>query len=203
MPGTKASEAIRREQILNAAYRVAVRRGLQGTRIQEVAARAGVSHGLVLFYFKSKRGLLLAVLDRLLATTTILHVGEDIRMIASPIESLLALLRQEMDRLSSEPQRIRLTFDYWTAGIRDREIRLKMRTEFQRYRDAFFPLASDVLARDPERFHGVTPMGLAAVSVSFIKGCAIQAMLDPAFDIAQHLLAAENLLQFMHGAAVA
>jgi len=199
MPGAKESEAARRAQILHAAYLVAARRGLQGTTIHEVAERAGVSHGLVLFYFKSKRGLLLRVLDWLLATTTILHVGDDIRRLASPLDRLLALLRQEMDRLSSEPKRIRLTFDYWTMGIRDRQIRLKMRTEFRRYRDAFFPLAADVLTRSPESFGGVTPMGLAGVAVSFIKGCAIQAMLDPDFDAAQYLVAAENLLQIGHG----
>ena len=203
MPGPKESEAARRAQILVAAYAVAARHGLQCTTIHEVAVRAGVSHGLVLFYFKSKRGLLLGVLDWLLATTTILHVGDAIRRIASPLDQLLALLRQEMDRLSSEPKRIRLTFDYWTMGIRDREIRLKMRAEFRRYRDAFSPLAADVLARDPERFVGVTPMGLAGVAVSFIKGCAIQAMLDPDFDSAQYMIAAENLLQIVHGEPVA
>ncbi len=198
MPGTKASESTRREQILSAAYAVAARRGLQGTRIQEVAEHAGVSHGLVLFYFKSKRGLLLALLDWLLATTTVLHVGRDIIRLRSPAARLQALLRQEMNRLSNEPVRIRLTFDFWTAGIRDAEIRLKMQQELQRYRDAFRPLATSVLAGDPVQFRGVTADGLAAVSVSVIKGCAVQAMIDPEhFDIRQFLAATESLMALM------
>ena len=129
--------AVRREQILAAAYGVAAERGLDGTRIGEVASRAGVSHGLVLFHFKSKRGLLLALLDWILESTTVLHHRADILALDSPFDQLRALLRQEMNRLSSEPQRTRLTFDYWIAGVRDAAIRSKMRTEFARYRAAF------------------------------------------------------------------
>ncbi|MBI3568402.1 MAG: TetR/AcrR family transcriptional regulator [Gemmatimonadetes bacterium] len=195
MPGTKEPQAERRRQILAAAYRVAAERGLTGLRIGEIAARAGVSHGLVLFHFKSKRGLLLALLDWLLASTTVLHVGPDILALESPFDQLRALLRQEMDRLSSEPQRTRLTFDFWSASIRDATIRSKMRTEFDRYRAAFRPLADAVIAAHPARFRGVTGAALAAVSVSFIKGCAVQSMIAVGqFDIAEYLVAAERLI---------
>src|SRR5437870_2808401 len=49
----------RRIQILDAAARVIVRRGLADTRITDIAEAAGTSPGLVLYYFASK--------DRLLA----------------------------------------------------------------------------------------------------------------------------------------
>lgn len=194
MPGTKASESERRDQIISAAYKVAAREGLDGTTILQVAAEANLSPGLVMFHFKTKRRLLIALLDWLVATTTVLHVSEDIEQIASPHEQLVAVLRQEMQRLSSEPLRIRLMFDYFTAGIREADVRETMRAEFDRYREAFRPITAAVLQADPERFPGVTPEGLAAVSVSFIKGCAVQSMLDPAFDIAQYLAAAEGLM---------
>jgi len=196
MPGAKVPQPVRRKQILTAAYRVAAERGLTGTRIGEVATRAGVSHGLVLFHFKSKRGLLLALLDWLLESTTVLHLGPDILALSSPFDQLRVLLRQEMNRLSSEPQRTRLTFDYWSASVRDATIRSKMRTEFARYRAAFRPVAEAVIAANPVRFRGVTAAGLAAVSVSFIKGCAVQSMVDhDHFDIAEFLGAAEHLIQ--------
>jgi len=56
-------------------------------------------------------------------------------------------------------------------------------------------MAEEALIAEPERFPGVTPDGLAAVAVSFIKGCAVQSMIDPEqFDIAEYLVAAEGLL---------
>lgn len=194
MPGTRAPEAARREQILAAAYEVAAREGLEGTTIIAVATAANLSPGLVMFHFKSKRQLILALLDWLLATTTALHIGDDIARLRSPVDRLVALLRQEMGRLASEPLRVRLTFDFWSTSIRDAECRDRLRAEFDRYRDAFRPLAVAVLQEDPQRFHGVTADGLAAVAVSFIKGCAVQSMIDPTFDITQYLAAAEGLM---------
>lgn len=194
MPGTKAPEAERRDQIIVAAYAVAAREGLDGTTILQVAAEANLSPGLVMFHFKTKHKLLLALLQWLVSSTTVLHVSDEILSMPSPHDQLVAVLRQEMKRLSSEPLRIRLMFDYFTAGIRDEEVRETMRVEFDRYREAFRPITAAVLQAEPARFPGVTAAGLAAVSVSFIKGCAVQSMIDANFDIAQYLVAAEGLL---------
>jgi AcrR family transcriptional regulator len=195
VPGTKAPEAERREQILAAAYKVAAQEGLDGTTVIQVAAAANLSPGSVMFHFKTKRLLLRELLSWLVASTTVLKVGEDIARLASPHDQLVALLRQEMHRLSSEPLRMRLMFDFWCAGIRDVDVRETLRLEFDQYRNAFRSIADAVLRADPDQFRGVTPDGLAAVSVSFIKGCAVQSMIDPdGFDITTYLSAAEGLL---------
>ncbi len=179
MPGRKASEETRRTQILHAAYEIAARGGLDALTVRQAAERARLSVGLVLFHFKTKDALIIAVLDHVLATTTVLHMTPDIAAISSPRERLLALLRREMRRLSSEPRRIRLFFDFWALGFTNRRIRAKMQAELDRYRAAFRPMAEEVLRAEPTRFAGVTAQGLAAVSVSFIKGCAVQSMIDP------------------------
>jgi len=194
VPGRKASEEARRHQILGAAYEMATQYGLEALTVRSVAQRAGLSTGLVLFHFTTKDRLVVAVLDHLLATTTVLHVTDDIRQIASPRDRLLALLRREMRRLSSEPGRIRLFFDFWELGFRQRRVRAKMRAELGRYREAFRPIAEEVLRTQPARFAGVTAEGLAAVSVSVIKGCAVQSMIDPSgVDIDQFLAATQGL----------
>ncbi|MCB0638511.1 MAG: TetR family transcriptional regulator C-terminal domain-containing protein [Lewinella sp.] len=180
---------------MNATFDLVAHRGLGGLTIRSVAERAGLSSGLVLFHFSSKGRLLHDVLDQLLQTTAVLHIGPEIAGIDDPLRRLVALLRQEMNRLTSDPKHIRAFFEFWIAGLKQPEIRAKMRQELARYREAFRPMAEDVLAAEPVRFAGVSAEGLAAVSVSFIKGCAVQAMIDPKqFDIAQYLLAAEGLL---------
>jgi hypothetical protein len=41
----------------------------------------------------------------------------------------------------------------------------------------------------------VTPEGLTAVAVSFINGCAVQAMIDPDhFDVEEYLAAVQGIL---------
>ena len=199
MPGRKASEATRRQQILHAAYDVASNERLDALTIRNVAQRAGLSVGLILFHFRTKDELVLAVLDHLLATTTVLHVTPDIRQIASPRDRLLALLRREMLRLSSEPHRTRLFFEFWELGLKQRRVRARLRRELHRYREAFRPIAEEVLRAAPARFAGVTADGLAAVSVSFIKGCAVQSMIDPAnLNIDEFIAATQGLFGAAH-----
>ena len=195
MPGSKAPEEERRRQILAAAYRVAGRQGLAETTILQVAAAAGVSPGLIIFHFKNRRELLLALLEELLATTTVLRADVVEAPSATPEAKLLSVLRQEIQRLTSEPVRIRLTFDYWMAGVRDVETRKRLKAEFARYREAFRPLAEAVLLAHPERFPHVTADGMAGLSVSLIKGCAVQSMIDPEhFDVDEYFTAAVGLL---------
>lgn len=195
MPGRKASEAIRREQILLAACAVAAQQGLKGLTVRQVGAEAGLSTGLVFWHFETKRQLLVALLDWLLETTAVLRIGPEIAAIVRPLDRLLALLRQEMNRLSREPWRMKLFFEFWVVGGHDATIGRKLRAELARYRAAFRPIADEVLEAEPERFPHVTADGLAGVAVSFIKGSAVQAMLDPRhFDIREYLVAAEGLL---------
>jgi TetR/AcrR family transcriptional regulator, transcriptional repressor of bet genes len=195
MPGRKASEEARRTQIIEATYQVASRYGLEGVTVRLVAEKAGLSVGLIHFHFTSKDHLVVALLDWLLATTTVLHIGPDINRVDAPLDRLLALLRQEMNRLSEEPRRIRLFFEFWAAGARHQKIGARMRAELARYREAFRDIAKEVLDAEPERFCKVTQDGLAAVAVSFIKGCAVQSMIDPdGFNVVEYLAAAEALI---------
>ncbi len=65
--GAKQSEQQRRESILAAAAEVAGRSGLEAVNARAVASTAGLSHGLVYFYFDTKEGLLRGLLDRVMA----------------------------------------------------------------------------------------------------------------------------------------
>jgi AcrR family transcriptional regulator len=194
MPGTKVAEAVRREQIVAAAYALAVRGGLHAVTIRDVARKGDMSAGLIIFHYQTKSRLLLALLDSVLAKTTALTLGPEIARIPNSIDRLVALLRQEMARLSGEPQRNRLFFEFWSAGLWNRAIRVRIQRELDRYREAFRPMAQAAIAADPNRFAGVATADLAAVAVSFIKGCAVQSMVEPHLDIDGFLRAAESLL---------
>jgi TetR/AcrR family transcriptional repressor of bet genes len=195
MPGQKASEATRRQQILKAAHDVALRQGIDGVTVRAVAARARLSHGLVLFHFKRKDQLVSALLDQVLETTLSLRVDESVLLIQDPRERLRALLRQEVNRHSRDTRQFRLFLEYWALGTRHTLIRAKISAELDRYRAAFRTLAEQVLQAEPRRFAGVTPEGLASVAVSFINGCAVQAMIDPEhFDVGEYLATVQGIL---------
>src|SRR3954463_15480126 len=110
-------------------------------------------------------------------------------------ESLGAALRQEADRLIRDSRQVRLFLEYWAVGTRHPGIRAKISAELERYRDSFRRLTEEVLAAEPSRFMGVSSKGLTAVAVSFVNGCAVQAMIDPArFDVEKYLAALRAML---------
>jgi TetR/AcrR family transcriptional repressor of bet genes len=196
MPGPRAPEAARREQILNAAYHVALRAGIDGVTLRAVAAEAKLSHGLVVFYFKHKDRLIGALLDRVLATTAMLHVSEDVARIPQASERLGGLLRQELGRLSRDPRGLRLFFEYWALGVRQTAIRRRIGAALERYRAAFRAMAEELLPTEASHGTDVTPDALAAVAVSLINGCAVQAMIDPHhFDTRAYLAAVQGLIE--------
>ena len=179
MPGQKETQATRREQILEAAYEVALRRGIDGLTVRAVAARARLSHSLILFHFKRKDQLGLALLDRVLAGTLSVTAGNEIRTIRKPRERLQALFQQELHRLAEEPRRLRLLLEFWTRGGHNAVIRQKIAAGLNRYRTTFQDLVAEMSGGDATRINQGTPAASAVVAVSLIIGYPVQAMIDP------------------------
>jgi AcrR family transcriptional regulator len=195
MPGQKAPEEERREQILQAAYHVALRAGVDGVTVRAVAAEAGLSHGLVLFHFGRKGQLVAALLDRVLSTTALLTVSEDLPVHSDAPDRLRVHLRQELEQLQRSPRDLRLFFEYWAIGTREPGIRKKIGAALERYRTALSAFAQDALQAAPQRVD-VTADGLSAVAVSLISGGAVQWMVDPeAFDIDGYLDTVKNIME--------
>ncbi len=177
MPGQRESQATRREQILEAAYEVALRRGIDGLTVRAVAARARLGHSLVLFHFKRKDQLGLGLLDRVLAGTLSLTVPNEVRTIRKPRERLQALVDQELRRMSGEPRRLRLLLEFWARGGHNAVIRQKIGAGLEEYRTAFQDVVSEMSDGKPNRAN--SSAGLAAVAVSLIIGYPVQTMIDP------------------------
>ena len=205
MPGQKAPEEHRRKDILRAAYDVAARHGVEAVTVRAVASRAAVSHGTVLFHFNRRDQLIASLLDSVLDATTVLRVPDDVERLTRATERLRALLRAEMVRLSSDPRDFRLFLEYWALGVRNAAIRRKVSAALDGYREAFRAVAEDFThgrastrRRVPKRAQELgsgTPDGVAAVAVSLIHGCALQAVIDPrAFSVQQHFDTAARML---------
>ena len=205
MPGQKAPEEHRRRDILRAAYDVAARHGVEALTVRAVAGRAALSHGTVLFHFNRRDQLVASLLDSVLDATTVLRVPPDVARLTSPAERLRALLRTEMDRLSSDPRHFRLFLEYWALGVRNAVIRRKVSAALQRYRVAFGATAESGTPRRTGNGRRAlvksTSDGVAAVAVSLIHGCAFQAVIDAkAFSVQQHFDTAARMLDGLNGA---
>jgi TetR/AcrR family transcriptional repressor of bet genes len=178
MPGKRLPEDARRRQLLEAAFAVACRKGIPGVTIRAVAAQAQVSHALVIFHFGQKNRLVDELLDWLIENTSVLRISEDVARFPRALDRLHALLQQEVDRLIHQPEHTRVFLEFWALGARRQALRARIRAELGRYRAAFLAIFEEILRDGPVRAD-VTATALASATVTWLQGCAVQALLEP------------------------
>lgn len=128
----------RHHEILDAAARVITERGLADTRISDVAEAAGVSPGLILYYFESK--------DRLLSEALTyandqfyLRMSREIRRISSAREQLRRLVDLSVPGYLAEYGKLdewALWIEVWVRALRDPQMAKDRELLDQRWRQS-------------------------------------------------------------------
>jgi TetR/AcrR family transcriptional repressor of bet genes len=91
-PVRTSIEAIRRRELIDAAYLTFLDHGLSGMTMARIGERAGMSHGIVNYYFRSKDELLSAVI-RKAAFLIMMETALELRKAATPRERVSAVIR--------------------------------------------------------------------------------------------------------------
>jgi AcrR family transcriptional regulator len=106
MPRTPENNEIirttRRDEIFRAASRVFAKKGFAATKIADIAAEAGLSHGLLYHYFRSKEAVYTALLDEMIQKKpTHAEVVGDAR---TGIERVERLVKMWLARVTERPE---------------------------------------------------------------------------------------------------
>jgi len=111
--GKEPRDARRRRELIGATITSIARHGLSGTTVAKVAKIAGLSTGIVNFYFHSKQALLLATLEHvdrefeLRQQEALERAGED------PVQLLEAMIEVDFDPEVCDPDRIAVWAAFW------------------------------------------------------------------------------------------
>lgn len=172
MVGIKKPEGERRSDIIRAAKAVALHGGVESVTVRTVAAEAGLSIGLVYFYYDSKEGLLHALLTRLLEITLDgpqPGFGDSQR----PEDALNAMMAEELEGLQNQRGEVDLIFQFYFARHAD-EFRTPINTALDAYAARMEPVAARV-----SQAAGVEPDALRSVLASLIYGAAMDVVRRP------------------------
>jgi AcrR family transcriptional regulator len=169
----------RHQEILDAAARVITDRGLAETRISDIAEEAGVSPGLILYYFESK--------DRLLAEALTfandqfyVRTSREIRRIPAARDQLRRLIDLSVPGYLAEFGRLdewALWIEVWVRALRDPEMAKDREVLDQRWRAQLADIirggqaTGEFSTRDD-------PDELALRIATLIDGLAIQVILN-------------------------
>jgi AcrR family transcriptional regulator len=187
MPPRKSRPDLRIQKeaaILEAAAAVLVERGFRGTRIADVAERAGIGKGTVYEYFRSKEELFLRLFHwytdqafASMATTAEGTGGPALEVLQRSCDTLLVCCREIQDLYP-------LTMEFWSASTAP-EFRERLTAEFRELYRRFRGTLADLIGAGIERGDigsHVEPDALAAVLVGALDGIFLQAWFDPDFD---------------------
>ena len=168
------------QRIVDAMRDSVARRGAAGSTFEHVAREAGVSRGLLHYYFGTKERLLVEVVRR---DTELRVQALDERLVpAKNVDDVInALVASLTDMLDNEPGYFLLLFELFSAGRRNPDIQREVGQLFERTRTH----VSDLLRSKEEE--GVLSLRFAAEDVvSYLfalgDGFALQALSDPSRD---------------------
>ena len=187
LPGEKA------ERIVEAMRTSVARRGVAGSTFDHVAREAGVSRGLLHYYFGTKERLLAEVLRR---DCEVRMASLDARMEgAKTLDDVLARMLAELQELvSRDPDILTLLFELFTVGRRNPELAAEFAQLTSRTRDQLSELLST--KRDEGVLHlAAAPEAIADLLFSLADGLALRMVAEPDRDWSPAIAAATQAIR--------
>jgi AcrR family transcriptional regulator len=174
------------------------RRGAAGATFDHVAAEAGVSRGLLHYYFGSKERLLVEVV-RTDSDMRVARLEESLRGAASLDQMIEVMVRQVRDFVAEDPGAQALLYEMFSAARANEEIQAELAELYRRARS----LVADVL-RQKER-EGVVKLRGSAESVASVlfalgDGIELQLLADSEWDSDEAFEMAIRTARFLLGA---
>ncbi len=174
---------LRREQIVRATIRCLAREGYSGLTMKKVARQAGVSQGILHYYFADKRAILVAVLQRVMADLD-RRVVRETRGARDPRQQLRALIGACLS-VATEAREFWMVFvEFWGEMMHDRTL-LRVNAElYERTRRIIGAVVSRGVREGA--FRKVLPDEAGAVILALVDGLSLQVTFDPrAFSLAR------------------
>ena len=124
----------RAQRIVEAMRTSVAARGIAGSTFEHVSREAGVSRGLLHYYFGTKERLLVEVVRRD-AEVRVARLDEPLAQAKTVDDVLDVLVSSLLDLMENEPGFFELLFEVFTAGRRTAEIRRELGELFNRTRE--------------------------------------------------------------------
>jgi AcrR family transcriptional regulator len=175
----------RRGQILEAAAAVFARSGFHESRMDDIAAEAGVSKGTLYWYFESKDDLIQTLLDRMIEQE-IAQAETFMEMDIPTSEKMERLTDVVVEDIKRMKPLMPILFEFFSLMMRRNTIKEVLGGYYQSYIDAMLPIVEDGIQRG--EFKKVDPEEVTIAIGSIIEGTIfLWAALPEVVDIERHI----------------
>ncbi len=167
----------RKNQIVKATVDCISRYGYNNFSMQDVARSAGVSKGIIHYYFLNKDDLMMSVLE---------HVADDIGRVLSsgmseavdPSKKLDLFIETCLDIVRKTKEYYQVNMDFWTQINQKEEVRQSVAKHYCNFRET----CSKVLVEGIEKgvFRDINPTEYSSLIIALIDGISMQWLFDNA-----------------------
>jgi AcrR family transcriptional regulator len=174
---------VRREQIVRATIRCLARDGYSGLTMKKVAREAGVSQGILHYYFPDKRAILVAALEKVM-TDLDRRVVAEARGARDPWARLRALIGACLEVAETNREFWVVFVEFWGEMMHDRKLLAVNARLYDRVRR----IIGGIIAQGTKagRFRKVETSRAGAVVLALVDGLSLQLTFDPgAFTITE------------------
>src|SRR5690606_6772541 len=126
--------AERKDQIVRATVECITKYGYHNFSMQDVARTAGVSKGIIHYYFLNKDDLMMSVLDRVAGDIERV-LAEEMESIGDPVEKLKIFVTVAFDVVKSTKEYYQVNMDFWTQINQKKEVRQVISRHYAKFRE--------------------------------------------------------------------
>jgi len=134
--GRKKIQDERRLQIIQALYACLLKKPFRETSIKDIAAAAGVNHGVLHYYFTCKEEILLTFIDHTLQkykSDFIDHMKSRVSALSAPGDVIAEMFNFANNRITLDRKLAKIFIEIWEIGLYDRKVRARLKVLYNEW----------------------------------------------------------------------
>lgn len=184
----KSAAGDTKNKIIDAAYRVLAEQGFEKASTKEIAKQAGISQGLINYYFSSKEDLMFEIFH--LESTRYIEEMNKISEIPLDENFIRQALAVPKNMVHQYPDWHRLRFELFAIGLRSEAGRKEIQQSLEAGKQQVLKSLNMLPINE-----SINKKALASIINITIDGLALEQMADPDFDIDAAYLTLIELLE--------
>ena len=167
--------AERKDQIVRATVECITKHGYHNFSMQDVARTAGVSKGIIHYYFLNKDDLMMSVLDRV-AGDIELVLAKSMESASDPVEKLKIFVSVSFNVVRNTKEYYQVNMDFWTQINQKEEVRQVISRHYSKFRDGVSHVLREGISSGA--FRKVDPILYGSLIIAIIDGLSLQWLFD-------------------------
>lgn len=184
--------AERKDQIVRATVDCIAKYGYHNFSMQDVAKHAGVSKGIIHYYFLNKDELMMSVLQRVSRDIEQVLTA-DMEAIPSPSKKLEVFIRVCCDVIRTTKEYYQVSMDFWTQINQKDQVREVISGHYAKFRLTCATVLQEGMKAN--EFRDVNAQEYSSYVIALIDGLSLQYLFDEtAFDFDRMVHLAKDLI---------